>query len=67
MLGMVPDKPMGSWEGCEGEERMEGGSWEGWDGELWWEGDLDREEWDGEDLTPGSWEGWEGDPLTGPS
>ena len=43
---------MGSWEGWEGEERMEGGSCEGCEGELWCDGDREKEECEGEDRTP---------------
>ena len=53
-------------EGCEGEDLIEGGICEGWEGELKCDGDLEKEEWEGEDLTPDSCEGCEGDPRMAP-
>ena len=36
---------------------MEAGSCEGCEGELWWDGDRENEECEGEERTPPEWEG----------
>ena len=48
---------IGGCEGWEGEDRMEAGSCEGCEGELWWDGDRENEECEGEERTPPEWEG----------